>query len=112
MIEDLYPFKGKAREENDAWWIIVRPFIQDRPEKFDVSGRTINWIGRFLKKYTVAWHVQWERQALAGKFPMSWTMYRNYLMLRLEDKAAWEKTYADLEKDRYAGDIRDMFTKM
>lgn len=65
-----------------------------------------------LKKYAAAWHVQWERQALAGKFPRSWTTYQNHLMLRFEDKEARDKAYADLEKVRYEGDIRDMFTKI
>ena len=93
-------------------WNIVQIFIQDQPEKFDDSGRTINWIRGFLKKYAAAWHVQWERQALQGKFPRSWTTYQNDLMLSFEDKEARDKAYADLEKVRYEGDIWDMFTKM
>jgi len=32
-------------------------------------------------------------------------------MLRFKDKEAWGKAYAELEKIRYDGDIRDMFTK-
>ena len=64
-----------------------------------------------MKQYEAAQHVQWERQALAGKFPRSWPTYQNHLMLRFEDKEAWGKAYAELEKIRYDGDIRDMFTK-
>jgi hypothetical protein len=97
-LKDPYPFEGKAGEDFDAWWIIVQTFIQDQPEKFEDSGRTINWIGGFLKKYAAAWHVQWERQALAGKFPRSWTTYQNDHMLRFEDNEARDEAYADLEK--------------
>jgi hypothetical protein len=56
--------------------------------------------------------VQWERQALAGKFPRSWTTYQTYLMLRFKDKETRDEAYADLEIFRYEGDIRDMFTKI
>jgi hypothetical protein len=38
----------------------VQTFIQDQPDKLDNSGRTINQIGGFLKKYAAAWHVQWK----------------------------------------------------
>jgi len=51
-----------------------------------------------MKIYAAACHVQWERQALAGKFPRTWTTYENDLMLRFEDKEAWDEAYADLEK--------------
>jgi hypothetical protein len=33
-------------------------------------------------------------------------------MLQFEDKEARDEAYADLEKVRYEGDIRDMFTKI
>jgi hypothetical protein len=111
-LKDPYPFEGKPGEDFDAWWKIDQTFIQDQPEKFNDSGSTINWIGGFLKKYASAWHVQWERQALAGKFPRSWTTYQNDLMLRFEDKEARDEAYADMENVRYEGDIRDMFTKI
>jgi hypothetical protein len=42
--------------------------------------------------------VQWERQALAGKFPRSWTTYQNDLTLRFENKEARDEAYADLER--------------
>jgi len=79
---------------------------------FEDSGRTINWIGGFLKKFAAAWHVQWERQALAGKFPRSWTTYRNDLVLRFEHKEDRDEAYVELEKVRDEGDFRDMFTKI
>jgi len=111
-LKDLYPFEGKPGEDFDACWIIVQTFIQDQSEKFDDSGRIINSIGELLKKYAAAWHVQWERQALAGKFPRTWTTYQNDLMLRFKDKEARDEAYADLEKVRCEGDIQDMFTKI
>lgn len=86
--------------------------IQDQLEKVDDSARTINWIGGFLEKYAAAWHVQWERQALAAKFRKSWTTYQNNLMLRFEDMEALAEAYVDFEKVRYEGNIRDMFTKV
>jgi len=111
-LKDPFPFEGKPGDDFDAWWITVQTFIQDQPEKFDDSGRTINWIGGLMRKYAAAWHVQWERQALKGLFPRSWTTYQNDLVLRFEDHEARDEAYADLEKVRYEGDIQDMFTKI
>jgi len=112
MLKDPYPFEGKPRDDFEAWWIMGQMFIQDQPEKFDETGRTINSVGGILKKYAAAWHVQWERQALAGEFPSSWTTYQNDIVLRFEDKEARDEAFADLERAQYEGDIRDMFTKI
>jgi len=60
-LKDPFPLEGKPGDDFDAWWITVQTFIQDQPEKFDNSGRTINWIGGLMRKYAAAWHVQWER---------------------------------------------------
>jgi len=111
-LKDAFPFEGKPGDDFDPWWITVQTFIQDQPEKFDNTGRTINLIGGLMRKYAAAWHVQWERQALKGVFPRSWTTYQNDLVLRFEDREARDEAYADLEKVRYEGDIRDMFTKI
>jgi hypothetical protein len=111
-LKDSYPFEGKPGDDFETWWIMVQTFIQDQPEKFDNTGRTINWAGGLLKKYAAAWHVQWERQALAGKFPRSWTTYQNNIVLRFEDKEARDEAFADLDKVQYEGDIGDMFTKI
>jgi hypothetical protein len=111
-LKNPFPFEGKPGEYFEAWWILVQTFIQDQPEKFDDSGRTINWIGGLMKKYAAAWHVPWERQALKGLFPRSWTTYQNDLVLRFEDREVRDEAYADLEKVRYEGDIWDMFTKI
>jgi len=112
MLKDPYPFEGKPGDDCETWWIIVKTFIQDQPEKFDQTGRTINWVSGLLKQYAAAWHVQWERQALAGKFPRSWTSYQNDISLRFEHKEARDEAFADLEKVSYEGDIRDMFMKI
>jgi hypothetical protein len=40
------------------------------------------------------------------------TGYVNALKLRFEDKDAKDAAYADMEKVRYEGCIRDMFTKI
>ena len=111
-LKDPFPFEGKPGDEFDAWWITVQTFIQDQPKKFDDSGRTINWIRGLMRKYAAAWHVQWERQTLKGIFPRSWTTYQNDLVLHFEDREARDEAYADLEKVRYEGDIRNMFTKI
>jgi len=111
-LKDPYPFEGKPGDDFEAWWIMVQTFIQDQPEKFDETGRTINWVGGLLEKYAAAWHIQWERQALAGTFPRSWTLYQNDLALRFEDKEAHDEAFADLEKVQSNGDIRDMFTEI
>jgi len=71
--------------------------IIDQPEKFDKTGRTINWIGVFLKKYAHTWHVHCEQQELARKVPKSWTTYWNDIQLRLQDIETSEEAHAELE---------------
>jgi len=105
-------FEGKPGDDFEAWWVIVQTYIQDQPEKFEDTGRTINWIGGLLTHYAQSWHIQWEKQALAGKFPRSWTTYQNDITLRFGDKEARAEAYAKMEKVSYKGDMRDMFTKI
>jgi len=91
---------------------MLESFIHHQPEKFEDSGRTINWVGGFLQKYAGAWHVQWERKALAGHYPRSWTTYQNDIKLRFENKEARDVAYSKMGKIRYKGCIRDMFTRI
>jgi hypothetical protein len=65
-----------------------------------------------MDKYAAAWHVQWIRGTLSGKHPKSITGYIQALKLRFEDKDAKDEAYAALEKVRYDGCIRDMFTQI
>jgi hypothetical protein len=74
-LKDPKPFEGNPGDDFDDWWVMLETFIHDQPETFEDSGRTINWVGGFLQKYAGAWHVQWERKALAGQYPRSWTTY-------------------------------------
>jgi len=71
-----------------------------------------NWIGGLLTYYTQSWHIQWEKQALAGKFPRSWTTYQNDITWKFEDKEARVEAYAKMEKVSNKGDIWDMITKI
>jgi hypothetical protein len=65
-----------------------------------------------LTHYALAWHFNWERQALAGKYLTSWTTYQNDICFRFEDKEAWDQAYLKMEKVVYKVDSRDMFTKI
>jgi len=105
-------FEGNSEDEFETWWVQFETFIQDQPEKFEDPGRTINWVRELLTKYAGAWHVQWERNALAGKYPRSWTTYQNDIKLRFEDKEARDVAYSKMEKVRCKGDIRNMFTRI
>jgi len=111
-LKDPKPFEGNPGDDFDDWWVMLETFINDQPEKFEDSGRTINWVGGFLQKYAGAWHVQWERKALAGHFPRSWTTYQNDIKLRFENKEARDVAYSKMGKIRYKGCIRDMFTRI
>jgi len=90
---------------------MLQTLIHDQPKKFENPGRTINWVGGLLVNYVGAWHVQWERNALAGIQPRSWTTYQNDIALRFEDKEARDVAYSTMEKVRYKGCIQDMFTR-
>ena len=90
----------------------METFVHDQPEKFEDAGRTINWVGGLLTKYAGAWHVQWERNAILGKHPRSWTTYQIDIKLQFSDKEARDVAYAKMEQVRYKGDIRDMFTRI
>ena len=111
-LKDPKPFEGNPGDDFDDWWVMLETFINDQPEKFEDSGRTINWVGGFLQKYAGAWHVQWERKALAGHYPRSWTTYQNDIKLRFENKEARDVAYSKMGKIRYKGCIRDMFTRI
>jgi len=76
-LKDPKSFEGKPGDDFQAWWVIVQTYIHGQPEKFEDTGRTINWIGGLLTHYAQSWHIQWEKPALAGKFPQSWTTYQN-----------------------------------
>jgi hypothetical protein len=65
-----------------------------------------------LQKYAGAWHVQWERKALAGHYPRSWTPYQNDTKLQFENKEARDVAYSKMGKIRYKGCIWDMFTRI
>jgi hypothetical protein len=111
-LKDPKPFEGNPGDDFDDWWVMLETFIHDQPEKFEDPGRTINWVGGFLTKYASAWHVQWERKALAGQYPRSWTTYQNDIMLRFEHKEARDVAYSKMGKIRYKGCIRDMFKRI
>jgi len=111
-LKDPKPFEGNPGDDFDDWWVMLETFIQNQPEKFEDPGRTINWVGGFLQKYAGAWHVQWERKALAGQYPRSWTTYKNDIKLRFENKEARDVAYSKMGKIRYEGCIRDMFTRI
>ena len=111
-LKDPKPFEGNPGDDFDDWWVMLETFIHDQPEKFEDPGRTINWVGGFLQKYAGAWHVQWERKALAGHYPRSWTTYQNDIKLRFENKEARDMAYSKMGKIRYKGCIRDMFTRI
>jgi len=104
-LKDPKPFEGNPGDDFDDWWVMLETFIHDQPEKFEDSGRTINWVGGFLQKYAGAWHVQWERKALAGQYPRSWTTYQNDIKLRFENKEARDVAYSKMGKIRYKGCI-------
>jgi len=111
-LKDPKFFEGNPGDDFDDWWVMLETFIHDQPEKFEDPGRTINWVGGFLQKYAGAWHVQWERKALAGHYPRSWTTYQNDIKLRFENKEARDVAYSKMGKIRYKGCIRDMFTRI
>jgi len=111
-IKEPKMFFGKAGEDFDTWWVLVQVYIRDQPEKFPEDERTIDWIGSLMDSYAASWHIQWLKGTLAGLYPKSMTGYINALMLRFEDKDARDEAYCELEKVRYEGCIRDMFTKI
>jgi hypothetical protein len=87
-------------------------FIKVQPEKFPDDERTINWIGSRMDEYAAAWQIQWIRGTMTGADPRSITGYVAALKLRFDDQEAEDKGYASLEKDRYEGCIRDIYTQI
>jgi len=111
-IKEPKRFEGKVGDDFETWWIMMEVYIQDQPEKFPNDKRTIDWIGSLMEKYAAAWHVQWIKGTVTGKHPKSITAYVQALKLRFEDRDDKDEAYASLEKVRYDGCIRDMFTKI
>jgi len=111
-IKEPKKFYGKPGEDFDTWWILVQVYIKDQPERFPEDERTIDWIGSLMDSYASSWHIQWLKGTLSGLHPKSMTGYVNALRLRFEDRDAKDEAYAELEKVRYEGCIRDMFTQI
>ena len=111
-IKEPKKFLGKPGEDFDTWWVLVQVYIKDQPERFPEDERTIDWIGSLMDSYAASCHIQWLKGTLSGLHPKSMTGYVNALKLRFEDKDAKDEAYAALEKVRYEGCIRDMFTQI
>jgi len=111
-IKEPKKFYGKPGEDFDTWWVLVQVYIKDQPERFPEDERTIDWIGSLMDSYASSWHIQWLKGTLSGLHPKSMTGYVNALKLRFEDRDAKDEAYAELEKVRYEGCIRDMFTQI
>ena len=111
-IKEPKKFLGKPGEDFDTWWVLVQVYIKDQPERFPEDERTIDWIGSLMDSYAASWHIQWLKGTLSGVHPKSMTGYVNALKLRFEDRDAKDEAYAELEKVRYEGCIRDMFTQI
>ena len=111
-IKEPKRFEGKVGDRFEDWWVMMEVYIQDQPEKFPNDKRTIDWIGSLMDKYAAAWHIQWIKGTVSGKHPKSITGYVQALKLRFEDRDDKDKAYASLEKVRYDGCIRDMFTQI
>jgi len=92
--------------------VLVQVYSEDKPEKFQKDERTIDWIGSLMDSYAAAWHIQRLKGTLAGVHLKSMTGYVNALKLRFENRDAKDEPYADSEKVRYEGCIRDMFTQI
>jgi len=106
-------------EEQVMWGNLLQWFgsgLEPDPEPTrefgPIANNTIDWIGSLMNKYAAAWHIQWLKGTLNGTHPKSMTGYVNALKLRFEDRDAKDQAYANLEKVRYDGCIRDMFTKI
>jgi len=65
-----------------------------------------------MDSYAASWHIQWLKGTLSGLHPKSMTGYVDAHTLRFEDRDAKDEAYAVLEKVRYEGCIRDMFTQI
>ena len=111
-IKEPKRFEGKIGDRFEDWWVMMEVYIQDQPEKFPNDRRTIDWIGSLMDKYAAAWHIQWIKGTVSGKHPKSITGYVQALKLRFEDRDDKDEAYASLEKVRYDGCIRDMFTQI
>jgi hypothetical protein len=111
-IKEPKKFYGKAGEDFDTWWVLVQVYIKDQPERLLEDERTINWIVSLMESYAASCHIHWLKAKLAGTYPNSMTGYIKALSLRFEDKDVRDEAYTELEKVRYEGCIRDMFTQI
>jgi hypothetical protein len=108
----MKPFEGNTGDDFEAWWVILEMFLHDQPEKFEDPRYTIIWVGSVLTKHAGAWHVQWERHAVAGKHPRSWTPCQKDIELRYDDTEARGMACTKMEQVRYKGDIGDIFSRI
>src|ERR1700681_427522 len=110
-LSDPAKFKGKASEDFDVWWMSMEAFVADQPHLFTGPGLKIQYVRGRLEDHALAWHMQWESEAHAGKHPRSWSTYRAAINARFHNKHQQETAYKALTELRYGGNVQDMITE-
>ena len=110
-ISDPPKFSGKSTEDFDTWWMCMRTFIADQPHHFPRPGIKLQYCRGRLAGHALAWHMQWETEAVSGKHERSWTEYRAAIHTRFYNEFQEETAYKDIMDVKYEGSIQDMITE-
>jgi hypothetical protein len=89
----------------------MEAFVADQPHLFTGPGLKIQYVRGRLEDHALAWHMQWESEAHAGKHPRSWSTYRAAINARFHNKHQQETAYKALTELRYGGNVQDMITE-
>ena len=110
-LSDPAKYKGKAFEDFDVWWMSMEAFIGDQPHLFTRPGLKIQYVRGRLEEHALAWHMQWEAEAQAGRHERSWSVYRAAIYARFHNKHQQETAYKAITELKYGGNVQDMITQ-
>jgi hypothetical protein len=110
-LTDPPKFAGKSTEYFDTWWMCMETYVADQPHLFTRLGINLQYCRGCLPGHALAWHMQWETEASAGKHEQAWSVYRSAIYSRFHNQFQQEKAYKEIMEVKYKGSIQDMITE-
>ena len=88
----------------------METYIADQQHLFTKPGIKLQYCRGRLEGHALAWHMQWETEASAGKHLRSWSEYSVAIYSTFHNRFQQENAYKAIMEVRYKGSIQDMIT--
>jgi hypothetical protein len=89
----------------------METYIADQPYLFTRPGFKLQYCRGRLEGHALAWHMQWETKASAGKHERAWSVYQAAIYARFHNRYQQETAYGKIMEVKYKGSIQDMITE-